>query len=120
MEADMLLVNNQLGAVGDGDAATDELNQISVKYGSFSSLKFENLLDDIPKRIITEVPQGRHLGIFSTMVLFVSRMVGSGIFATPSRIFVNCGGNPLLFFAIWTLAALVAYSGLYVFLEFGS
>ena len=33
---------------------------------------------------LEDVPQGRHLGLFSTIVLFVARMVGSGIFATSS------------------------------------
>ncbi|CCH62019.1 hypothetical protein TBLA_0G00720 [Henningerozyma blattae CBS 6284] len=67
-----------------------------------------------------EVPQGRHLGVFSTLVLFVSRMVGTGIFATPSSIWVDCNGIPWIYALVWILALLLAFSGLYLFLELGS
>lgn len=67
-----------------------------------------------------EVPQGRHLGVFSTIILFISRIVGSGIFATSSGIYVDVGGSPFLFFTVWFVAATLAFSGLYVFLELGS
>lgn len=89
-----------------------------VGYGSFSSLEIDNA--GILVDAFVEVPQGRHLGLFSTMVLFVSRMVGSGIFATPSSIFVNCGGNTMIYFGVWLLAALLSFAGLLLFLEFGS
>lgn len=67
----------------------------------------------------TEVPQGRHLGIFSTMVLFVSRILGSGIFTTPGDIFVNCGGNVYLFLGVWVATSILGLCGLFIFLEFG-
>lgn len=69
---------------------------------------------------LEEIPQGRHLGVFSTIVLFVGRIVGSGIFATPASIYQDVGGTPFLFFLAWILSALLAFSGLYVFLELGS
>ncbi|GAV55684.1 hypothetical protein ZYGR_0AY00760 [Zygosaccharomyces rouxii] len=77
-------------------------------------------LTDITQDPFVEVPQGRHLGVFSTMVLFVARIVGSGIFATPSSIYVNCGGNTGIYFGVWSLAGLVSFAGLFVFLEYGS
>ncbi|ODQ79591.1 hypothetical protein BABINDRAFT_171756 [Babjeviella inositovora NRRL Y-12698] len=67
-----------------------------------------------------EVPHGRHLGVFSTIVLFISRILGSGIFATPAFIYKDVGGSPALFGFVWLMAGLIAYSGLYVFLELGS
>lgn len=69
---------------------------------------------------LEESPQGRHMGIFSTMVLYISRILGSGIFASSSVIFESCGRNPLYFTIAWLVAFLVAYSGLYVYLELGS
>lgn len=77
-------------------------------------------LTEITEDPFVEVPQGRHLGIFSTMVLFVARIVGSGIFATPSSIYINCGGNTGIYFGVWSLAGLVSFAGLFVFLEYGS
>lgn len=71
-------------------------------------------------RELEEVPQGRHLGLFSTIVLFVSRIVGSGIFATSSGIYQDVGGSPFLFFLAWFLVAALSFSGLYVYLELGS
>ncbi|SCU89924.1 LADA_0F00606g1_1 [Lachancea dasiensis] len=105
----------------DGDLEQGSLAQGSIRYGSMSSIRTAELVElnhDLDTH--HEVPQGRHLGVFSTVILFVSRIIGSGIFAAPSSIFVGCGGNPLLFFAVWCVAALLAFSGLYLFLEFGS
>lgn len=87
-------------------------------YGSFSSMEADQHHKTTGH--LLEVPQGRHLGIYSTTVLFVSRILGSGIFTIPSSMFVNCGGNVLLFFGIWVLSAALAFAGLYLFLEFGS
>ena len=69
---------------------------------------------------LEDVPQGRHLGLFSTIVLFVARMVGSGIFATSSGIFQDSGRSPFWFFMAWIVAALLSFAGLYVYLELGS
>ncbi|KAL3231740.1 Low-affinity methionine permease [Nakaseomyces bracarensis] len=85
-----------------------------LEVGSYQSIP-----RDPAEKLDNEVPQGRHLGVFSTTVLFVSRIVGSGIFSTPSSIFVNCGGNTFIFFAVWLSTGLFAYAGLYIFLEFG-
>ncbi|KAL6935346.1 hypothetical protein ACO0R3_000389 [Hanseniaspora guilliermondii] len=65
-----------------------------------------------------EVPQGRHLGLFSTTIIFISRIIGSGIFSS-SAIFVNCGGNPFIYFIVWSVATFFAIFGLYLYLEFG-
>lgn len=67
-----------------------------------------------------EVPQGRHLGLFSTVNLFVSRIIGGGIYAVPSSIFINCGGNTSLFFCVWICAAIMAFIGMSMFLELGA
>ncbi|CCD26192.1 Mup3p NDAI_0H00180 [Naumovozyma dairenensis CBS 421] len=76
--------------------------------GSFSSLDTVTAFEtrqSIQKNTI-DVPQGRHLGVFSTMILFISRILGSGIFSVPSAMYVNCGGNTLLYFLIWSLTAI--------------
>jgi amino acid transporter len=90
--------------------ASDELTPILSPFKEYSTLQID----------LEEVPQGRHLGLFSTIVLFISRIIGSGIWTTPSGILLACGGNAALFFVMWLIAALVAFSGLYVFLEMGS
>lgn len=67
-----------------------------------------------------DVPQGRHLGLFSTLALFLSRMLGTGIFSIPSLVWCYVDFNPLLYFTIWFLAFLLALSGLLVFIELGT
>lgn len=65
-------------------------------------------------------PHGRHLGLYSTIVLFICRMIGSGIFATPGGIFKDVDGNVSLFLVVWCIGAATAMSGLSVYLELGS
>lgn len=65
-------------------------------------------------------PQGRHLGLLSTIVLFVSRILGSGFLAISSGMYNDCGKSPFLFLLSWMVASVLAFSGLYVYLELGS
>ncbi|KAK7680965.1 hypothetical protein QCA50_016018 [Cerrena zonata] len=61
---------------------------------------------------LEESPQGRHLGVFSTLVLFISRILGSGFLAVSSGIYEDCGGSPFYFLLAWIIAAILAFSGL--------
>lgn len=69
---------------------------------------------------LEDAVQGRHLGLFSTLILFVSRILGSGFLAVSSGIYEDCGRSPFFFLLAWLIAAILAFSGLYVFLELGS
>ncbi|KAJ5226511.1 hypothetical protein N7468_007736 [Penicillium chermesinum] len=62
---------------------------------------------------------GRHLGITSTIFLIVGRIIGVGIFSTPSSVTESVGsvGAAML---LWLLGFLLAASGLAVWLELGS
>ncbi|KAK7227573.1 hypothetical protein V2G26_015576 [Clonostachys chloroleuca] len=65
----------------------------------------------------TEGGLGRHLGIFSTSSLIIGRIIGTGIFSTPSSIVQGVGsvGAALM---LWVLGLLLAMAGLCVWLEF--
>ncbi|SCU78605.1 LAFA_0A07492g1_1 [Lachancea sp. 'fantastica'] len=103
------------------ETSLEDFTEDSSRYGSFSSLQSTDLVEDGNLGFYrNEVPQGRHLGVFSTIVLFVSRIIGSGIFAAPSSVYVGCGGNTAVFLAVYCSAAVMAFAGLYLFLEFGS
>lgn len=67
-----------------------------------------------------DAPQGRHLGLFSTIIMFVSRILGSGFLAISSGMYNDCGQSPFYFLLSWTIASVLAFSGLYVYLELGS
>ncbi|KAL5532023.1 hypothetical protein ACEPAF_5587 [Sanghuangporus sanghuang] len=62
---------------------------------------------------------GRHLGVFSCTMLIVGRIIGTGIFSTPSTILGSVGsvGASLM---LWVLGFFLAFSGLFVWLELGT
>ncbi|KAG6001587.1 hypothetical protein E4U21_004071 [Claviceps maximensis] len=59
---------------------------------------------------------GRHLGVWSTTSLIIGRIVGTGIFSTPSSI-VNELGSVGASLLVWILGLLLAIAGLCVWLE---
>ncbi|KAM5542077.1 hypothetical protein V8D89_004387 [Ganoderma adspersum] len=62
---------------------------------------------------------GRHLGVFSCTLLIVGKMIGSGIFSTPSSILGSVGsvGASLM---LWILGFILSFCGLFIWLEFGT
>ncbi|EJT71334.1 hypothetical protein GGTG_10593 [Gaeumannomyces tritici R3-111a-1] len=63
-------------------------------------------------------PAGRTLGRGSAYVLVISRVIGSGIFATPGAV-LRSAGSPGLALSLWAAGAVVAACGLSVALEYG-
>ncbi|EFY93226.1 methionine permease, putative [Metarhizium acridum CQMa 102] len=61
---------------------------------------------------------GRNLSWTSSYMLVISRVIGSGIFATPGTI-LQAVGSPGLSLLLWAVGALVAAAGLAVALEYG-
>ena len=61
---------------------------------------------------------GRHLGLYSTTFLIIGRIIGVGIFSTPSSITSSVGsvGAALM---LWLLGLALSFAGLCVWLEFG-
>ncbi|EIW82051.1 amino acid transporter [Coniophora puteana RWD-64-598 SS2] len=62
---------------------------------------------------------GRHLGVTSCTLLIVGRIIGTGIFSTPSSILSGVGsvGASLL---LWVLGFVLSFCGLFIWLEFGT
>ncbi|CAO1629887.1 unnamed protein product [Sympodiomycopsis kandeliae] len=67
----------------------------------------------------TLLPQGRQLGLVSTVFLIVNRIIGTGVFATTSTILAQSGsvGMSLLY---WVIGAVIAACGFAVYAEFAS
>ncbi|BAO42727.1 low-affinity methionine permease [Kluyveromyces marxianus] len=100
--------------LGEGTKKTHYVTEIA-------SESLEDLEENVTSVVLNnEVPQGRHLGLFSTVNLFVSRIIGGGIYAVPSSVFINCGGNIPLFLSVWIIAAIIAFIGMSIFLELGA
>jgi amino acid permease len=62
---------------------------------------------------------GRTIGWPSAYIIVISRVIGSGIFATPGVI-VKSVGSVGLTLSLWILGAIIAACGLAVTLEYGS
>lgn len=74
---------------------------------------------DIESDVLPETSTlGRTLGWRSAYILTISRVLGSGIFATPGVILASVG-SPGLSLALWIIGAILAYFGITIFLEYG-
>lgn len=61
----------------------------------------------------------RQIGTFSAIFLIFNRMIGTGIFATPSSI-LSLSGSVGLALMIWVIGFLIAAAGLATYMEFGT
>ena len=61
---------------------------------------------------------GRNLGWGSAFILIISRVIGSGIFATPGLV-VKAVGSVGLALALWVVGAVIAWLAMAIFLEYG-
>ncbi|KAH8895764.1 hypothetical protein GQ53DRAFT_792333 [Thozetella sp. PMI_491] len=98
--------------------SSDSSRSSSLEYGSVSVVDddavraFEN--DVVPETSAL----GRDLSWQSAYILVISRVIGSGIFATPGTIIRSVGSIGLTLL-LWVVGALVAGCGLSIALEFG-
>ncbi|KAL7817120.1 amino acid permease domain-containing protein [Trichoderma gracile] len=96
------------------------------KYDTIATLsETENAAGQVhPSRAVEDdvLPEtstlGRTLSWQSAYILVISRVVGSGIFATPGAILQSVG-SPGLALLLWIVGTLVAAAGLAVSLEYG-
>jgi amino acid transporter len=97
--------------------------EAKTKDGSETSIANESSHDNLGELTFEEDVasggMGRHLGVFSCTMLIVGRIVGTGIFSTPSSILssVNSVGASLM---LWVLGFVLSFCGLFVWLEFGT
>jgi len=61
----------------------------------------------------------RQIGVLSAIFLIFNRMVGTGIFATPSAILSMSGSVGLALF-LWVAGTIISATGMAVYLEFGT
>lgn len=54
----------------------------------------------------------------SAMSLIVNKMIGTGIFSTPSIIFQYCQGNVGLYLLLWIIGSIVIGCGILIYLEY--
>ncbi|KAF5019001.1 hypothetical protein F66182_9019 [Fusarium sp. NRRL 66182] len=61
----------------------------------------------------------RQIGVLSASMLIFNRVIGTGIFATPSTI-LGLSGSPGLALIMWVVGAIIAAAGTAVYLEWGT
>ncbi|KAM5356675.1 hypothetical protein ACJ41O_003321 [Fusarium nematophilum] len=61
----------------------------------------------------------RQIGVLSASMLIFNRVIGTGIFATPSSILALSGSTGLALF-MWVIGAVIAAAGTAVYLEWGT
>ncbi|RPB05326.1 amino acid transporter [Choiromyces venosus 120613-1] len=64
------------------------------------------------------IPEDRKLGIISTVFLIINKMIGSGVFSTPSGVLAATGSVGIALI-LWLVGGILALCGLMVYLEFG-
>jgi amino acid transporter len=107
------------------------MSKLFAKYGATSEAKAvpadgqpkgdaEASPSDVDNGSLYAVQQAkRQIGVTSATFLVFNRVVGTGIFATPSAIF-SLSGSVGLSLLIWVVGMLIAAAGMAVYLEFGT
>ena len=112
--------------MGENDAQEPLLSRAGSPASSYSSISVaEELGPDLKRSRSVEndvLPEtsvvGRNLGWGGAFILIISRVIGSGIFATPGAI-VKETGSIGLSLVLWVVGALISWAGLAISLEYG-
>lgn len=96
---------------GEGAFASNSKN---ARYGTFSDATQSELGE-----VYVTSDERRTVGRTSAAFLVFNRMIGTGIFATPSSIFAMSGSVGLALF-IWVAGMVIAAAGMAVYMEFGT
>ncbi|KAI6027038.1 amino acid transporter [Pisolithus marmoratus] len=108
-------------SASDPDAVEEAASQSSAKQAGVVTLDTTEI--ESPGGLsLTEGSAGglgRHLGVVSCTLLIIGRIIGTGIFSTPSSILSSTGsfGASLL---LWLLGFILSFCGLFIWLEFGT
>ncbi|KAF8887845.1 high affinity methionine permease [Gymnopilus junonius] len=78
-----------------------------------------DLEDPIEAQDDVRVPERRQIGLFSAVFIIFNRIIGTGVFATPSSILSLSGSVGLSLF-MWVIGAIIAAAGMQVYISWGS
>lgn len=109
----MSLSNGHPGVNNERRPLLEPRNEQSSIHDSSSTENFPDYNDTLPGG-----SPGKNLSWTSAYILVVSRVIGSGIFATPGSI-VKSAGSVGLTLLVWIAGTILAACGLAVSLELG-
>jgi amino acid permease len=92
--------------------SSNDDEEARLRNGNHLDRSLEN--DVLPETAVL----GRNLGWSSAYILIMSRVIGSGIFATPGAI-VQSVGSVGITLLLWIAGALISWLGLAISLEYG-
>ncbi|KAF9542046.1 high affinity methionine permease [Agrocybe pediades] len=101
--------------------ANDKL-QSEVKQVSDDSSEFDGLTamgEDEEQDESGRTPGRRQIGLFSAVFIIFNRIIGTGVFATPSSI-LNLSGSVGLSLIMWVIGAIIAAAGMQVYIVWGT
>ncbi|KAF9483230.1 amino acid transporter [Pholiota conissans] len=78
-----------------------------------------NPLEDENESMPPTATLNRHVGVVSAVFIIFNRIIGTGIFATPSTI-LSFSGSVGLSFVMWLVGALIAAAGMQVYIIWGT
>jgi len=104
--------SGSIGSYSSISTAANDDAEGSPNNGNILDRAVEN--DVLPETAVL----GRNLGWSSAYILIMSRVIGSGIFATPGAI-VRSVGSVGITLLLWIAGALIAWIGLAISLEYG-
>jgi hypothetical protein len=102
------------GAVTSNDQPLYDSDQVKHHDGPYDSAAEGSVQDELTYQF----DDSRKLGITSSVFVILNKMIGTGIFSTPSGIFANTGSVGVSLF-LWVIGGLLTFAGLSAFMEFG-
>ncbi|KAF2280644.1 high-affinity methionine permease-like protein [Westerdykella ornata] len=99
----------------DDDVAQTVRPKDDTTYGQPPSDVAEGVIED---EHTYQFDESRKIGITGAVFLILNKMIGTGIFSTPSGIFAATGSVGVALF-LWIIGGILTFAGLSVFLEFG-
>lgn len=99
---------SKLNSSHEKTSSTDPSDHASLDSGS-----------DVEAAVVQMDQNKKEIGYISATSLCLNRMLGAGVFSTGSTIFLLSGsvGTSLI---MWAAGSLIAFTGLYTYMEFGS
>ncbi|THH13249.1 hypothetical protein EW146_g6945 [Bondarzewia mesenterica] len=102
----------------ESDEESKEFQNTAPEIVSYDQVHVDDALRD--GESFDDIPSAkRTIGLASAIFLIFNRIIGTGIFATPSSILASSGSVGLALF-MWVIGAIIATAGLTVYIEFGT
>lgn len=110
--------------------STDKLRHFLIIMSLIDEKKFErafaaaldfNTSDELESRIaVVNIDRNtKQIGVISAVFLITNRIIGAGVFSTPSTI-LNLSGSVGTSLILWVAGAFIAFTGLLTYMELGS